>query len=209
VSEARRRRSWSATNRGNMAIREEVVEAMRPWLPRDRSDPLLDVGCGTGWWLRQLLADGRDPTSLMGVDIAPQRLELARRHLPAVRLQVADARELPFEHDSFAAVSMLLVLSSLGTRDAALGAVEEALRVLRPNGVLLIWDVRMANPRNRRTITPPWRELTDRLGYAEARALTLNPWSARRLGPRAGRWYAPLARIPALCSHRLLTARAT
>jgi ubiquinone/menaquinone biosynthesis C-methylase UbiE len=192
-----------------MAIREEVVEAMRPWLPRDRSDPLLDVGCGTGWWLRQLLADGRDPTSLMGVDIAPQRLELARRHLPAVRLQVADARELPFEHDSFAAVSMLLVLSSLGTRDAALGAVEEALRVLRPNGVLLIWDVRMANPRNRRTITPPWRELTDRLGYAEARALTLNPWIARRLGPRAGRWYAPLARIPALCSHRLLTARAT
>jgi ubiquinone/menaquinone biosynthesis C-methylase UbiE len=186
----RKQRAWSATDPGNRAIRDEVTAALLARLP---AGPLLDVGCGTGWWLRRLADTGR--SDLHGVDIQPERVELARAAAPEAEVAVADARELPFADEAFAAVTLLLVLSSLRDRAAMLAARDEALRVLAPGGMLLAWDVRRANPRNPATVTPPWRELG-----GEQRTITVLPWLARRL-PGA---YPALARVPLLQSHRLL-----
>jgi ubiquinone/menaquinone biosynthesis C-methylase UbiE len=54
---------------------------------------LLDVGCGTGSSARPMLARGYE---VMGVDVSPGMLELARAKLgPDVRLELADMRALP------------------------------------------------------------------------------------------------------------------
>jgi ubiquinone/menaquinone biosynthesis C-methylase UbiE len=122
-------------------------------------------------------------------------VELAAAAVPEAQIVVGDARRLPFDDGAFATVTMLLVLSSLRDLEAILAARDEALRVVAPGGRLLVWDVRFANPRNRSTVTPPWREL----GPA-SRSITVLPWLARR----ASRFYPALARVPLLRTHRLL-----
>ena len=194
--DARKQRAWSGDDPGNHAIRDEVAAALLAALP---TGPLLDIGCGTGWWLRRLADDGR--TELQGVDVQPERVERAAGAVPEARVSAADARELPFRDGEFSAVTMLLLLSSLRDREAILAARAEAMRVLRPGGVLLVWDVRVANPRNPATVTPPWRELGR--DAATSRSITLLPWLARRV-PRA---YRALARVPVLRTHRLMAWR--
>ena len=205
---ARKQRSWSPEQPGNRAMRAEVTaEALRAIGPAPAS-PLLDVGCGTGWWLRHLRERGREPGSLLGVDVQARRVEQARLAVPGARIEVADARRLPFADGCVAVVTMLLLLSSLRDRDAMVAALEQGLRVLQPGGLLLIWDVRVANPANRATVTPPWRRLAGAAGEPVAlRPITLNPWLARRLGRRTASAYPILARVPGLRTHRLLLLR--
>jgi ubiquinone/menaquinone biosynthesis C-methylase UbiE len=202
-----KQRAWSAGDPGNLAIRDEVATAAVRELEHAPAGDVLDVGCGTGWWLRHLAAHGRPAASLHGIDIQPERIALAQRSLPGARLAVGDARELPFGDGTFAAATMLLLLSSLGDREAMARAEAEALRVLVPGGLLIIWDVRLANPRNRATVTPRWRRLAAAAAEPRMRPITLHPWLARRLGRRAPRLYPALARVPGLRTHRLLVLR--
>lgn len=202
-----KQRAWSSRDPGNLAIREEIATAAVRELERAPAGALLDIGCGTGWWLRHMAGRDRHGADLHGVDIQAARIELAQRAVPEARLAVADARDLPFEDGTFAAATMLLLLSSLGEREAMARAEAEALRVLVPGGLLLVWDVRIANPRNRAAVTPPWRRLAAAVPDARMRPITLHPWLARRLGPRATRLYPALARLPGLRTHRLLVLR--
>jgi ubiquinone/menaquinone biosynthesis C-methylase UbiE len=208
--QSRKQRAWSLANPGNQAIRADLVDALRTLLDQAPAGPLLDVGCGTGWWLRTLVELGSAPSSLAGIDRDAARLEHAAASLPGVDLRVENALRLPFAHASFTAVTMLLLLSSLESPAAALRAAQEGARVLAPGGVLLVWDVRVANPGNQSTVTPPWRQLTEQTGQVlQRRTITLNPWLARRLGRRTPTAYPRLARFAGLRSHRLLAVRAT
>src|SRR5437868_10244315 len=47
---------------------------------QDRS--ILDVGCGTGFWLRNFVSWGASPEKLSGIDLLGERVEQARRLLP-------------------------------------------------------------------------------------------------------------------------------
>ena len=44
---------------------------------------VVDVGCGSGRFLRQLIDWGATPTQLAGTELQPDRLELARARTPA------------------------------------------------------------------------------------------------------------------------------
>ena len=62
-----------------------------------------------------------------------------------------DGRRLPYRDHSFDVVSLFTVLSSLpGGTDAEL-ALQDAWRVLAPDGVLLVWEPRLPNPLNQHT----------------------------------------------------------
>jgi SAM-dependent methyltransferase len=204
-----KRRSWDAANPGNAAIREELVQAVRS-LAGERlrgARAILDVGCGTGWWLERIARQLAPGAELHGVDLLPERVSAARERVPSATVEVADARRLPFDDASFEAVSMFTVLSSLQDRDDVADALAEARRVLAPGGVILIWEPRIPNPLNRNTLLVDRRLLRHALPdlTLEVRSLTLLPPLARRLGPGA---YHRLARVPALHTHRLVCARA-
>lgn len=101
----------------------------------------LEVGVGTGRIALPLIARGFDYT---GIDISRAMLarlqekvdDLARRgHNPRVRLLEADMQALPFADASFDAVLAVHVFHLIAD---PLGAAREALRVLHPNGALLI-----------------------------------------------------------------------
>lgn len=199
-------RAWNADNPGNRAIRAELVEAVldRAGDLRGGSGAVADIGCGAGWWLEALAERGVKPGQLHGADLLPERVEAARRRVRGADLTVADAGALPWERDRFELVTLFTVLSSMSSRDVQAGAIAEAVRVLQPGGHLFIWEPRIANPRNRATTLVKRSTLRRALGPdVEARALTLLPPLARRLGPLSG-LYPALARIPPLRSHRLV-----
>ena len=208
---ARRRRAWAADNPGNVAIREELLAAVIAIAGHDfpsASGAMLDIGCGSGAWLRALTGAGVPANRLTGIDIQPARVEASRRRVPDAQIVEGDARELPFEDDTFEVVFLLLVLSSL--RDlASVGRVlDEARRVASMSALLFVYEPRFPNPFNRRTLRLARRDLDRfRLSPRSEQPLTVLPPLARRLGAGTRLAYPLLARVPPLLSHRLVSYR--
>jgi ubiquinone/menaquinone biosynthesis C-methylase UbiE len=98
----------------------------------------LDAGCGTGFLSFELAARGHRVT---GVDFAPAMVAEARRKAAAhgvpIRLEEADAEQLPFAPGSFDLVISRHVLWTLPHPEAA---IDEWIRVLRPGARLVILD---------------------------------------------------------------------
>jgi glycosyltransferase involved in cell wall biosynthesis/ubiquinone/menaquinone biosynthesis C-methylase UbiE len=208
----RKRRTWDAGNAGNAAIRDELVDTVFAvaGLELRSARRVLDIGCGSGWWLERLAAHPDIDAELYGVELQPERVRSASERVPGAVLVEGDARRLPFEGGRFEVVSLFTVLSSLADRADAVLALHEARRVLAPGGVLLVWEPRLPNPLNRSTQLVTKRLVRDALADAEiaVRTTTVLPALARRLGPRTDRLYPHLAAIPAFRSHRLIHARA-
>jgi len=202
---ARKRRAWSRDAPGAAQMREELEAALlsvvATGLPPDGH--LLDVGCGTGWWLALLADIGVDASRLHGVDPLASRVTAARALVPGADIRAGDATSLEFEDSSMALVTLVTVLSSL-ERPVQRRLLAECARVLRPGGLLAVHDLRIGNPANASV-----RRV--RLGHAPApglrrrfsTTLTVVPPMLRILGRRAGPLYPLLRRVPGLRTHRL------
>lgn len=123
-------RRWEAYTETSLG---PALEALRPG-PGAR---LLDVGCGTGVLLAR--AHERWPSArLVGVDLAPEMLAVARARLPAgAALAAASAADLPFPALAF---DVLVSTSSLHHWPDPAAALREAARVLAPGGRIVITD---------------------------------------------------------------------
>jgi len=98
---------------------------------------VLDVGCGTGRWLRRYLRRGLRP---VGLDFTQGMLRrIAADGLPCPILS-ASAQSLPFPADTFDLVSSVTVIQHIPPpgQDQALA---ELVRVLRPGGHLLLFEL--------------------------------------------------------------------
>jgi ubiquinone/menaquinone biosynthesis C-methylase UbiE len=89
----------------------------------------IDVGCGTGHHLRDLVARG---FAVAGVDGSAAMLAQARRALPDAELHQAGVEGLPFAAESFDLALCIEVLRYLPDPGPCLA---EMARVLRPGGV--------------------------------------------------------------------------
>ncbi len=131
-------------------FRYETQPFMREVMEFDRhkGERLLEIGCGLGTDLMQFARGGALVT---GVDLTPASAELVRRRLALYGLsgnaQVADAERLPFADNTFDVVYSFGVLHH--TPNTA-KSVDEAYRVLRPGGRIIImlyhrrsWHVQM------------------------------------------------------------------
>jgi ubiquinone/menaquinone biosynthesis C-methylase UbiE len=101
-----------------------------------RGSRVLDVATGPGYAAAAAADLGG---SVVGVDIAPAMVELARRLHPTVEFRVAQAEALPFEDDAFDAVVSNFLAPHLSRPERA---VAELVRVLRGGGRLALttWD---------------------------------------------------------------------
>ncbi|UGS38827.1 class I SAM-dependent methyltransferase [Capillimicrobium parvum] len=193
-----RQQAWDAANPGNVALRAEVGARLErvagPALAGDR--PILDAGCGAGYWLGWLQDRGVAPARLRGAEMIAARADAARRRVPGADVRQADVRRLPFENASCALVLLFTVLSSQVAEADRAATVREARRVAGPAGLVVVWDLR----RTARAVPAAFlrRELGPGL---RTQTSTLVPPVARRLGPATERVYPLLVRLPPLRTH--------
>jgi arsenite methyltransferase len=130
-----------------------VWSAIADGLSLRGSERVLDLGCGRGAVLlifARRLTTGR----AVGVDIWRTRdqsgnaIDATRHNAEAdgvadrVELHTADMSALPFERDSFDLVVSNIAIHNISDASHRARVIEEAVRVLRPGGRLLIADLR-------------------------------------------------------------------
>lgn len=98
---------------------------------------VLDVGCGTGRWLRRYEKLGLRVT---GIDATARMLSLAKQQGTGCALVRAESFRLPFGDCTFDAVSDVTVIQHV-VPDAQPRALAETLRVLKPGGRLILMEL--------------------------------------------------------------------
>ena len=108
-----------------------------PLLPPLVDRDVVDLGCGTGRWLKAL--QGAGARSLLGMDFSPEMLHVAKSKLAGVAdLACADCGSASLEANSTDVILANFVLSYV---EDVTGLVETASRALRPGGSIFITDI--------------------------------------------------------------------
>lgn len=170
----------------------------------------LDVGCGSGAWLRTLLEWGAEPQRLHGVDLLADRIAQARAVAPQLDWRVGGDGALPYADGSMDLVSAHMVFSSILDANARTRLATQMARVLRRDGLVLVYDFRISHPRNPDTVGIGQREIARLFpGFRHhCRSLTLAP-PLQRPAARVSPLLAHLleATLPFLRSHLLHVVR--
>ena len=106
----------------------------------DGARRVLDIGCGTGFFLAEL--EALHPGSV-GLDISHEMLKVSDEYVPGARLVTADAESMPFLPGRFDAVFCKGSLHH--TRDHV-GFLENCREMLRSDGVLIMSEPCNDNP---------------------------------------------------------------
>ena len=102
---------------------------------------ILDVGCGPGFYVRELLDEIGPNGSIVAVDASPDMLALARRRCEGranVTFREGNAAALPVGDGEFDAALCFQVMEYVPDPAVALAEIH---RALRPGGLALVWDV--------------------------------------------------------------------
>ena len=119
----RRSRDWACLFE-HYAV--DVIQAIFRRVGVDEGTSMLDIACGSGLAIRY--ADAMGATTA-GIDAAEPLIEIARDRAPDADLRVGNMFELPWDDESFDAVT-----SINGVWGGCEGALAEAHRVLKPGG---------------------------------------------------------------------------
>ncbi|NEX21823.1 class I SAM-dependent methyltransferase [Thiorhodococcus mannitoliphagus] len=173
----------------------DLLSSQRSYLPFIRQatpDPaaadVLDIGCGCGDWLALLKQEG---FRAVGVDSNPDRVAAARR--AGLQVHEADLFEYlkSIQDRALAAITAFHVVQSLPVESLPV-LFAEALRVLRPDGVLILETPNPENlqvsgysfwldPAHVRLLPPPLlQHLVGHAGFIEQRIERVNPWPQYR-----------------------------
>jgi SAM-dependent methyltransferase len=171
-----------------------------------QSRRILEVGCGTGHWLRQFIQWGASPENLTGVDLLEGRVTQAKRLCSShVKIHRANAATLDFADASFDLVFQGTVFTSILDSELKAQVAAEMIRVTKDDGLILWYDFRVDNPWNP-DVRGVNRHEIQRLFPAcrvTLRRVTLAPPLVRRLAPYSWMGCYLLEKIPWLCTHYL------
>ena len=167
---------------------------------------VLEVGCGTGGNLLEFIQLGANPERIVGNELLPERVEAARRRLPAaVRIHPGDASALALDDASFDIVYASVVFSSILDDGLQEKLAKTMWRLLRPGGGVLWYDFTFNNPNNPDVRAVPMSRVKALFpdGIVHAKKITLAPPIARRVVRVHPVLYSVLNLCPLLRTHLL------
>src|SRR5215510_9432932 len=145
---------YSYFSMGNLFIMQEREQCLLTLLKQHDLAPLptkkiLEVGCGTGYWLREFIKWGARPENITGIDLLIDRVAEARYLCPeAINIVYGNAAELAFPDATFDLVVQSTVFTSVLDAFIKQQMASEMLRVVKDDGSILWHDYYVNNPWN-------------------------------------------------------------
>ncbi len=199
------RHSVHERQRATLALLAQLQRQQPQWPPL-QGLRLVEVGCGNGSNLLELLRYGFAPRNLVGLELLPDLVQAARAQLPdALHILQGDASAAPIEPASQHIVLASTVFSSLLD-----GAFQQQLAAsmwswLQPGGGVLWYDFTFDNPRNPDVRGVPLTRVRELFPEAriDARRVTLAPPLARIVCAWHPSLYTVFNAVPLLRTHLL------
>ena len=169
---------------------------------------ILDIGCGTGSWLRMLLEWDADKNRLHGIDLLEDKIKSAKVLSPCdIDFKVNSNWQIPYQDNTMDLCAASTVFSSILEDTYATRLAHEIKRVTKKSGWIMIFDFAISDPKNPNTTgisTKKIQALFSGFSLLHTYRLILAPPILRRL-PRSLLWIGLLLEtiFPFLCTHRL------
>lgn len=127
---------WAATYRDETnPIKNLSNELIEKFLPDVQGSTILDAGCGTGYFCQ--LLENRQPSKIVGVDVSPTMIEVAKKNCPSIEFNCVDISNQPLGKEQFDLVICALVLGHIASVEPAIGNMTSSLK---KGGYILISD---------------------------------------------------------------------
>jgi ubiquinone/menaquinone biosynthesis C-methylase UbiE len=145
---------YSCFNPGNLFVMQERERLLLRKLQQHGRGSLvgariLEVGCGSGQWLREFIKWGALASDITGVDLRSEALSSAAQMCPpGVTFQCVNGIVLDFPDESFDVVLQSLVFTSVLDKNMQNRMAHEMLRVVKRSGLILWYDFHVNNPWN-------------------------------------------------------------
>lgn len=123
-----RARDWARNEEQQVPTYEEALRR----IPVGPGDTVLDIGCGSGVFLR--LAADRGAHAF-GIDASERLVELARERVPEADVRVGEMEALPYGEAAF---DLVTGFNSFFFASDLVGALREARRVAKPGAAVLV-----------------------------------------------------------------------
>jgi SAM-dependent methyltransferase len=120
----------------NFKFWEEPYETVERMLPK--TGTISELGCGEGL-LTNYLAISSPKRKIIGIEIVPERLELAKKGIKNTKYKVGDITDVPFPKAD--AAILFHVLHHLPSGDAQEKVLEKTKKSLKKGGKMIIVDV--------------------------------------------------------------------
>ena len=174
-------------------------------VPLDRTR-ILEIGCGTGYWLREFVQWGARPENVVGIDLLQDRIVEARRLCAAaIHIDNGQAAELPFADGTFDLVFQSTVFTSILNPVLRRQVAFEMLRVVKRDGLMAWYDFHADNPRNPDVRGVKKREIHQLFPACDIdlRRITVAPPLLRLLAPYSWLGCYLLGQCSWACTHYL------
>ncbi len=134
---------WDDDTQSQKEACENLMEKLLVTTP-EKTGSILDVACGKGATTRHLTKYWK-PENITAINISEKQLEAARQNAPGVNFTIMSATDMKFEDATFDNLICVEAAFHFITRKKFL---EEALRVLKPGGRIMLSDI----------LSPRWTE---------------------------------------------------
>jgi ubiquinone/menaquinone biosynthesis C-methylase UbiE len=167
---------------------------------------IVEIGCGTGLWLRDFVRWGARPENITGLDLLPDRVAEARRVCPpSVTIACGHAADLGLASNAYDLVVQSTVFTSILAAEMKRQVAAEMIRIVKTEGLILWYDFHINHPGNPDTRAVKKAEIRQLFPGCriELRRITLAPPLLRFLAPYSWVLCQVLGKMPWLCTHYL------
>ncbi len=132
-----------------LAFDRSIISAFSSIQLDPKTAKILDVGCGEGASIINLLRLGFLPSNLYGIDILRDKIKQAKIKFPNINWIHGDASSMQFEDNFFDCVMESTIFLQMTDDELSDKVAKEMIRVTKKGGYILLIDWRYSHPFNK------------------------------------------------------------